>query len=320
MLGSIQVATIRGIPIRLHVTLLATLGVLVLLLGWRFGVPAAIALFGSVLLHELGHSVVAQAYGIRIAAIHLHVFGGMAMMTEPPKNPREELKIAAAGPLVSLAIAAILFGLLSLSSVVPHGLGDLLALGWRPFSGLARPTLVSLGAWAMAVNLGMFLFNLVPALPMDGGRILRALLATRLGALRATHIAAGVSRVIALVFIVEGLFTGTWSLPIIGVLLFVMVANEERVAEVQEALRQRAEQPFPFIPGMPGVHLRVEPLFPGFRGFARGEPPRPRSPYADGGPVIDVGAGSDAERPRETREEFVDRYGRRFVVITRVAT
>lgn len=260
MFGSLRIATIRGIPIRLHVTLLATFAILILKLG-ALGIPAGILLFGSVLLHELGHSLVAQRCGIRIAGIDLHVMGGMALMTRPPRTWKEEIAIAAAGPLVSLALGFVL---------------TLLSFATTGYA-LVEPTRVEhLITYTALVNTAMAIFNMIPALPMDGGRIFRALLSAKLGPMRATRVAAWVSRAFAIVFIAVGVVQGAWSLLMIGGLLLLMVGNEERVAEAQEALRVKVLDPFDLSP----------------------------VPFADAG--------------RETREEFVDSYGRRYVVITRL--
>ncbi len=226
MLGSFQIAKFNGIPIRLNVTLLIVAAMLVANLGW-IGIPAGILLFGSVLLHELGHALVAQRYGITIAGIDLHLLGGVALMAEPPKNAKQELWIAAAGPAVSLVL----------------GLSFLL-LTWVTGAGLAMGSLgwADLPAYLAAVNIGMAIFNMVPALPMDGGRIFRALMAGRWGSLRATQIAARVSRAFGTAFVLGGLFYGNWSIALIGGMLFLMVSREERVAEAMEARRNALAQ------------------------------------------------------------------------------
>jgi Zn-dependent protease len=199
------------------------------------GIPAGIILFGSVLLHELGHSVVAQRYGIRIASIELHLLGGMAMMTEMPRTPKQEIRIAAAGPLVSFLLGGAFL---------------LLALGTGASFELVAPRAVDLLAYAAAVNLAMGIFNLVPALPMDGGRIFRAVLQQRLGRLRATRTAATVSRAFGWIFIIVGVFYGPISLAFVGGLLFLMVRAEERFAEQDSMLRMRYRfLDVPFDPG-----------------------------------------------------------------------
>lgn len=256
MFGSLRIGTIRGIPIRIHITLLAMFAVLVVKLGWQFGFPAFLILFGSVLLHELGHSIVAQRYGIRIAGIVLHLLGGMALMAKPPEKPRQEIAIAAAGPLVSFVLGLTLFGV-ALVTGVP--------LGVNPFNAppLNAETLLLFGA---SVNMAMGVFNLIPALPMDGGRIFRATLATWLGGLRATRVAASVARVFGVLFIGWAIYSEQWSFGLVGGLLFIMVGHEVRVAEALEERKRRSEM---------------------------------------------------AER--ETREEAIDPFGRRYVVITRLA-
>ncbi|MCB9650356.1 MAG: site-2 protease family protein [Deltaproteobacteria bacterium] len=289
MFTALKIADIRGIPIRLHISLLAVVALLFVRLGW-LGFPAAVILFGSVLLHELGHSVVAQRFGIRIAGIDLHILGGLARMTRPPETPKQELLIAAAGPAVSLALAGLMGVLASLT-------GAHLSLG-------ALRT-IDLLAYGAALNLAMGVFNLVPALPMDGGRIFRALLAPRMGHLKATTVAAWVSRAFAVLFVLVGVVKGMWSLALIGGMLFLMVAQEERVAQVMASAWPRAE------PQAPEWAQRAA-LLDAWRlaqtGRARAAHPGP------GGPVIDVTPSG----AHETREEFVDAYGRRYVVVTRL--
>jgi Zn-dependent protease len=216
-----QVARVRGIPIRIHISLLITAGLIVLQWG-ALGLPATALLFGSVLLHELGHAVVAQRLGIGISGIHLHLLGGVALMKGTPKRPSDEVFIAAAGPAVSLALAAAFGGL-------AWATGATLRL-----QGMG---LVDLLAYAALLNAAMALFNLLPALPMDGGRIFRAALVRRLGPVRATQWAARVSRGFGALFILGGIAWGAWSLGLIGLLLLVLSRHEERVAEQQERLR-----------------------------------------------------------------------------------
>lgn len=257
--------------------------ILIFRFGARFGIAAGIITFSSVLLHELGHALVAQKFGIRIASIDLHVLGGMALMTRSPERPRDEVLIAAAGPIVSLVLG------LSIGFVLTF-LGS-----WPAAEDIfGEPTLIGVLAYAALVNLGMAIFNLVPALPMDGGRIFRAALASRLGPVPATRIAAWVSRGFGVCFILLGVTQDALSPMLIGVMLFMMVKNEERLVRMQEAMRARAAM------GWRGA-------FPGFASRGRG--------FAGEGPVVD---GATGEVIRETREEFVDPFGRRYVVVTRI--
>lgn len=218
---SLQLAVVRGIPVRLHITLLVAFLFLTLSFG-AWGLPAGVLLFGSVLAHELGHAVVAQHFGIPIVRIDLHMLGGTAVMAGTPRTPRREMLVAAAGPAVSMVLAlafalwaALFGGSLGLSI---RGVGDLLA-------------------YAGALNFGLAVFNLLPALPMDGGRIFRAALAARMGDLRATRIAATVSRVFAGLFVAVALFTGAFTLGLIGIFLFLIVGQEEKAAEIRARRR-----------------------------------------------------------------------------------
>lgn len=190
-----SIGRIAGIPVRLHASLLLCLP----LFAWTF-VPAgtglvgilwgcvyAAGLFGSILLHEVGHSLVARRQGSVILDILLLPIGGMARIAGMSPRPRDELAVAAAGPAVSLVLGAAGW---FLAPVVWH---------LNPWIGIVMD---SLGC----MNLMLGLFNLIPAYPMDGGRIFRALLSPRLGPARATRIAATVARVIAILFVVRAVW------------------------------------------------------------------------------------------------------------------
>lgn len=214
MFGSFRIGTVRGIPIRLHFTLLVVGFLMLVRFGW-LGIPAGFLLFGSVLLHELGHSLVAQRFGLRMGGIDLHLLGGVALMKDMPKNPAQEIAIAIAGPLVSLALGLVL--------LIPSSfLGADFAF--------AQPHLSDLIGYAAAANLAMAVFNMVPAFPMDGGRVLRAALTPKFGLLEATRKAGRVSRIFAGIFVLVGLFGGGMTLAMIGVLVWMMVGAEERAA------------------------------------------------------------------------------------------
>lgn len=201
----IVLGRISGIPIRLRWSFLFLLGFVFLTAGGFAGLVAVAVAFASIVLHELGHATVAQRLGVRIAAIDLHFLGGAAQMIDPPRSPRDEIAISVAGPAVSLALAGI--GL---------GLGGALGL---PF--------VTMVGW---INLVLGLFNLIPALPMDGGRILRAAMVRRLGYLRATDTAVVVSRVFVILFAIAGIFAGSLQLVLLAGLLWMMGSAERRAA------------------------------------------------------------------------------------------
>jgi Zn-dependent protease len=153
-------------------------------LAAALGVVFLLAVFGSVLLHELGHALMARRFGIATRRIVLLPIGGVAQLEGQPRTPRQELAIALAGPAVNLVIAAAIFVVGGITGLSSYGL---------------------IGALMLA-NLGLAVFNLLPAFPMDGGRALRALLATRLGGPRATEIAVQVGKSAAIVFGIVGLF------------------------------------------------------------------------------------------------------------------
>ncbi len=152
---------------------------------WVLGAVTAVLLFGSVLLHELGHSVVAQHYHITVRKITLFLFGGLAEISSEPPSPSAEFFIAIAGPLVSIGLA-VLFG--TAQFIAPS-----------PFFVLAK--------YLAIINGSLALFNLVPGFPLDGGRVFRALVWGVTGSLdRATGIAAQVGRVIGFLFIASGIW------------------------------------------------------------------------------------------------------------------
>ena len=162
---------------------------------WALGATTALLLFLSILAHEFGHSLVSQAYGVPVRDITLFIFGGAARMTREPRRPREELWIALAGPVTSVALA-VLFGLV-----------------WRVSSGSPGP-FHALSGWLAWINMAIAVFNLIPGFPLDGGRVFRALVWSVTGSLqRATRIASNVGRIVAFGFILFGLwqaFGGNW--------------------------------------------------------------------------------------------------------------
>jgi len=212
---SLNIGTIAGTAVRVHVTFL-------LFLAWIFfasyaaGGPAAawsgllfmLLLFACVTAHEFGHIFTARAFGISTPDVTLLPIGGVARLERIPEEPYEEFLIAIAGPLVNVAIA---FGLVALLGAHLNS-GDLAAV--------ESPT-VSLADRLAAVNLFLALFNMIPAFPMDGGRVLRALLASRLGFVRATEIAAFIGQGCAFALGFIGLF---WNPLLIFIAIFVYLA------------------------------------------------------------------------------------------------
>jgi Zn-dependent protease len=219
-----QIAKVAGIPIRVHATFILFLVFIFLALA-RGQSPAKaaetvgffLALFGCIVLHELGHAVTARRYGVRTRDITLLPIGGVARLERIPDKPAQEIAVALAGPAVNIAIAAVLLAAFA-------GTGAL-----RVFQDPAALQ-SSFFARLLAYNVFLAVFNLIPAFPMDGGRVLRALLATRLDYMRATQIAANVGQGIALLFGLLGLF---WNPILLFIALFVFVGAGAEAAAVQ---------------------------------------------------------------------------------------
>lgn len=175
-----------------------------------------IILFICVVLHEYGHALTARKYGVKTRDIMLSPIGGLARLENMPEKPKHEFFIAFAGPFVNLTIgtmgAIIMF--LSTGKVLP----DLNAFGFDDISEFLR--------YIIWMNFALFFFNLIPAFPMDGGRILRALLASKLGRLRATLIAVRIGRIIAIGFVVFGILNQQLILSLAGLFIYMMAGQE----------------------------------------------------------------------------------------------
>jgi len=185
-------------------------------------VAFVLLVFASILAHEFGHALTARRYGVATRGITLLPIGGVARLDRLPSKPQQELAIAIAGPLVSVAIALGLYLVLRIS-------GTLVVMSDIGSSGggfLAR---------VMWVNVAVVLFNLLPAFPMDGGRVLRAALAIKLGTVRATAIAARIGRAFALLFGIVGFFTNPF-LVFIAFFVWLGATGEETHTRVQAAL------------------------------------------------------------------------------------
>jgi len=246
MRSSITLIQIAGIPIKLHLTFF-----IILLLGaWQwagrsdnpmtgaiFGVVLMLTLFLCVALHELGHSLMARRFGIETREILLMPLGGIAQLEKNPTQPRHELLIALAGPLVNVLIAALLvvIGLtpqVSLFNSLLDGQGLSSALS-------TEPSLNNLLLWLVSANVSLVLFNLIPAFPLDGGRVLRAVLAMGLGYPLATRIATVVGQMIAVVLGIFGLFSGNFLLALVAIFIFVGATQETAVADSKVVLTTR---------------------------------------------------------------------------------
>lgn len=241
MSGSFRIARIADIDIRIHFTFFLILilaafqwsGITGTPAGALFGVVLMLLLFVCVTLHELGHSLVARAFGIQVREITLLPLGGVAVMAKNPDKPLHELLIAAAGPLVNVVIAAVLLTVLGAN--VPTNLLD--AQGLIPDT---RSTSFStLLYWLLAANISLVVFNLIPAFPLDGGRMLRALLAMALGFPHATRIATLLGQVIAVGLGVYGVINGQFLLVLIAVFIFAGAGQENSAAQSKTVLVTR---------------------------------------------------------------------------------
>ena len=221
MRSSLKVASIFGIEVRIHLTFL-------LFLIWIWfsyyqvagfdgavqGVLFILALFACVLLHEFGHAFAARGFGIETPDITLLPIGGVARLSRIPEKPWQELVVAIAGPLVNVVIAAALI-------LVIHTNATLEQLEY-----LESPRIELLAKLA-SVNVMLVLFNLIPAFPMDGGRVLRALLAMAMPYARATQIAAWIGQGLAIVFGIVGIFVNPW---LIFIAFFIFAGAQQEAA------------------------------------------------------------------------------------------
>ncbi len=225
-----RIATIAGIPINVHGTFAVLIVFLLVsgLLGGR-GLAAALssvlfilAIFVTIILHELGHALTARRFGIRTRDITLLPIGGLARLERMPDVPRQELWVALAGPAVNVVIAATCYGLLFLAT----GTAPVLTLDPAATGFLGRFT---------AVNFALAIFNMLPAFPMDGGRALRAILAERIDYVRATEIAASIGQGLALVFGLVGLFANPL-LVFVALFVWMGASSEATSASMRGAL------------------------------------------------------------------------------------
>jgi len=231
--SSFKIGRFSGIDVRVHWTFLLLLAFFAFigyqtsgnLAGALTPTAVIVALFVCVLLHEFGHSLVAQRLGIEIRSITLLPIGGVSNLESLPEKPSDEVKITIAGPLVNVVLAPVFFGVGLLLGAVPRIPADI-------FTGIG-----SVGQFFFYLgylNVVLAVFNLLPAFPLDGGRILRGLLATRLGALRATEISSTVGQLFAIAFFLIGLISGNFLLALVAVFIYFGARGESQMVRGRE--------------------------------------------------------------------------------------
>jgi Zn-dependent protease/predicted transcriptional regulator len=229
--GSLFIGSFFGVKLFIHWTFWIIIGWILLLHfkmghGWTVGLTGVvfiIALFACIVLHEFGHALTAKKFGISTRNITLYPIGGVASLEKMPDKPEQELAVALAGPAVNVAIAGVLYFLL-------YTTDQLLSI-----SEMNHMSGENFWFNLMAANVILAVFNLIPAFPMDGGRVLRALLAFKMGKLRATTIAARVGQFLAIIFVFFGFFTNFW-LVFIGLFIYLGAEAETIHESFKDAL------------------------------------------------------------------------------------
>jgi Zn-dependent protease/CBS domain-containing protein len=278
-LGGIKLFTIRGIKIKLDyswfiIFVLVTVSLKEQQFGnlpwhqsWGLGLVTSLFFFISVLLHELGHSVVAQMKGIKVPQITLFVFGGAAQIAEEPKSASDEFLMAMAGPAVSVLLF-IFFGALAVFSFSFLHEGSF-TVSLLMEEGKIHP-LVAVLSWLSLINLMLAIFNMIPGFPLDGGRVLRSAIWSATGnAEKSTRVAAGIGRMFAFFFIFLGLYllaqglyiNGIW-MAFIGWFLLQASTKSLQAQKVKEALTgyyasQAMIKDFPLISPETTIHELV---------------------------------------------------------------
>ncbi len=235
--NSFKIFSVRGIDIRIHVTFPLILIWSALQFGLlseggtsgaAFGVLATLLLFIIVVMHELGHSLAAQHYGVTVKQIVLLPIGGVAQLARIPEKPVQEFVIAIAGPLVNFALAIVLT-VVGLWIGVRSGLEAMI-------SAVGGFSLLGLFSYIFTSNLFLGLFNLLPAFPMDGGRVLRAVMAMKLDYARATSIAVTVGQTMAWLLGLWGFLQGNLFLIMIAVFIYVGAGHEGQTVQLRNVL------------------------------------------------------------------------------------
>ncbi|HQW97299.1 MAG TPA: site-2 protease family protein [Saprospiraceae bacterium] len=237
--GSLYVGTYFDIPVKIH----WTFGYIIFYIIYtshqdNMGVIGALwfgvfmmSLFLCVILHEYGHALAARRYGVKTADIILTPLGGIARLLKMPDKPLQELIVAIAGPMVNVVIAALLYLLLAFGmGVNPLGIDVENAYDFKD-----NPALLL--SMIMLTNIVLVVFNLLPVFPMDGGRVLRSLIAMRVSKVKATLIAARIGQVFSAVFVVYGIYEGNFILALIGLFIFQGAYAEYRFTKAENVMQ-----------------------------------------------------------------------------------
>ncbi len=240
---SLTLGRIHGIEIKLHPSFL----LIALWVAYQWGVRQdsgiggtiygfvlVLAVFCLVLLHELGHSMMAHEYGLRVRDITLVPFGGIARIEQMPSRPRAEAMISLAGPLVNLAISALLFPLLLIAGLAT---GDRSVQDFARF-GLADISLTGFLFYLFLASLALAIFNLLPAFPMDGGRILRAAVTPFVGRQTATTVAVSIGVTLGVLIGILGLLSGEYLIVLVMLFVIVAAVAEGRSVRLEESMRR----------------------------------------------------------------------------------
>ena len=232
MKTTFRLTKIFGIDIDIHFTFFLLLAFFFVFLGWN-GLALIVGVFFFVTMHELCHSLVALHYGIKVKKITLLPIGGVAQMAEMPKKPKQELLISLAGPVSNLIVVIVFF--YPLYALIGK---EALMHPFRVITGQV-PYSAELNVFAHIywINLILAVFNLLPAFPMDGGRVVRALLTYRLGYREATQVAVKLGHIFALFFGYIGLVHGNILLLVIAVFIYMSASGEGMQVDIQETIK-----------------------------------------------------------------------------------
>jgi Zn-dependent protease len=237
MKANINLGSVSGIKIRMHWTFF-------FLIAWivfdelnrgstteriLFNVTFVLAVFFCVVLHELGHALTAKHFGVTTKKITLLPIGGVASLDKIPESPKQEFLIVIAGPLVNVVIAVLLYFIVPIQSYADINFTE-------AFDTLTSFTLQNFLFYLFIVNVALVLFNIIPAFPMDGGRILRALLATKMSRVKATQIATSIGQIIAVLFLLIGLLQNP-ILVIIALFIFLGAYSENQMVQDLELIQ-----------------------------------------------------------------------------------